>query len=357
MHQGRHEAMKLTPAKAVFWATALGATAILLRSSQRSRYSFRGKSVFITGGSRGLGLEIARILAREGALLTIVGRNQTTLEAAQLELEIYGNEVLAIPCDVRDPNKVQAAVNEVIDRRGRIDVLINNAGVIEVGPFQQMTRADYQNAMATHLWGSLNTIRSVVPYMRQNQSGRIVNISSIGGKVGVPHLLPYAISKFALAGLSQCLAAELARDRIRMTAVYPGLMRTGSHVNARFRGNYRGEYAWFSIAAGMPIVSINSQRAASQIIEACRNGKSELIITPAAKLAALINAIAPSLVTRSLQLTNAMLPAPNTDASQHSGWESTSIWSPSPLTRLADQATARNNQDGLSEELPNAYSQ
>jgi NAD(P)-dependent dehydrogenase (short-subunit alcohol dehydrogenase family) len=353
MHQGRHEAMKITAAKLLFSGIALGA-GLLLRSSRRPRYSFAEKSIFITGGSRGLGLEIARVLAREGALLTIIGRNRARLAAARRELEIYGNEVLDIPCDVRDAVSVQSAVNEVIDRRGRIDVLINNAGVIQVGPFEQMTTDDFENAMATHLWGSLNTIRSVVPYMRQNHDGRIVNVSSIGGKVGVPHLLPYTVSKFALAGLSQGLAAELARDRIRVTAVYPGLMRTGSHVNACFKGNHRSEYAWFSIAAGMPIVSIHSQRAARQIAEACRRGQAELIITPTAKLAAIANAISPSLVTRSLQLTNALLPAPGTNALQHSGWESASRWSPSLLTKLADKAIERNNEDGLAEEFPNA---
>jgi len=165
------------------------------------------------------------------------------------------------------------------------------------------------------------------------------------------------MSKFALSGLSQGLAAELAQDGIHVTAIYPGLMRTGSHVNAYFRGNYRGEYAWFSVSAGMPIVSINSRRAARQIVEACRSGKIELIITPTAKLAALVNAIWPSLVARSLQLTNAMLPAPAPTASQHSGWESASKWSPSLLTKLADKAIERNNEDGLAEEFPNAYSQ
>jgi len=171
--------MKLTPAKLILGGMAVGA-ALLLRSSRRPGYRFREKSVFITGGSRGLGLEIARVLACEGALLTIVGRNQAKLEMARIELESYGNKVLAIACDVRDPDSVQAAVDQVIDQRGRIDVLINNAGVIQVGPFEQMTTDDYQDAMATHLWGPLNTIRSIVPYMRQNHSGRIVNISSIG---------------------------------------------------------------------------------------------------------------------------------------------------------------------------------
>jgi len=348
--------MKVTPATLILGGMAIGA-AFLLRSKRRPRYSFREKSVFITGGSRGLGLEIARVLACEGALLTIIGRNEAKLEMARIELEAYGNKVLAIACDVRDADSVQAAVNLVIDQRGRIDILINNAGVIQVGPFEQMTTDDYQNAMGTHLWGPLNTIRSIVPYMRQNRGGRIVNISSIGGKVGVPHLLPYTISKFALSGLSQGLTAELAEDGIHVTTVYPGLMRTGSHVNACFRGNYRGEYAWFSVSAGTPIVSIHSRRAARQIVEACRNAQIELIITPTAKLAALANAIFPSLVARSLQLTNSMLPAPGMSASQHSGWESKSKWSPSLLTKLADKAIERNNEDGLAEEMPNAYSQ
>jgi hypothetical protein len=134
-------------------------------------------------------------------------------------------------------------------------------------------------------------------------------------------------------------------------------MRTGSHVNACFRGNHRSEYAWFSVSASTPIVSIHSRRAARQIVEACRSGQIELIITPTAKLAALANAIFPSLVARSLQLTNAMLPAPAMNATQHSGWESASKWSPSLLTKLADKAIERNNEDGLAEEMPNAYSQ
>src|SRR3954463_11872013 len=113
MYKSRHEAMKLTPAKLILGGMAVGA-ALLLRSSRRPGYRFREKSVFITGGSRGLGLEIARVLACEGALLTIVGRNQAKLEMARIELESYGNKVLAIACDVRDPDSVQAAVDQVI---------------------------------------------------------------------------------------------------------------------------------------------------------------------------------------------------------------------------------------------------
>jgi len=326
-------------------AAALGVAA-LVRSANRKRYSFRGRSVLITGGSRGLGLELARMFAAEGAHISIIGRNLTTLQAAERILGDSNNPVLTISCDIRNQDEVQAAVRQVISRWGGIDVLVNNAGVIQVGPYEQMTIEDYENALATHLWGPLFTTLEVLPHMRRQRSGRIVNIVSIGGKIGVPHLLPYSASKFALAGFSEALTAEIDRDGIYVTTVFPGLMRTGSHVNARFKGNHRKEFAWFSIAASMPILSINSRRAASQIVEATRRGRRTLVMTPTAKLAVLAHGIFPALVTESLHLTNALLPNSNGNERtiSHTGRDSVSAWSPSLLTRLGDKAAERNNE-------------
>src|SRR5436190_4735206 len=215
----------------LFVAATVGGS--LLRSLLGSRFDFRKKAVLITGGSRGLGLEIARLLAQEGAWVAIAGRNTETLATAKTELEKHASRVLEIPCDVRQQEQVQAAVDETVRNFGRIDVLINDAGIIQVGPFETMTLEDFENAMATHAWGPLYAIRAVFPHMRQQGGGRIVNVSSIAGKIAVPHLLPYVMSKFALAGLSEGLQAEVARYGIHVTTVYPGLMRTGSHVNAR----------------------------------------------------------------------------------------------------------------------------
>jgi short-subunit dehydrogenase len=235
---------------------------------------------------------------------------------------------------------------KTIQQFGTIDVLVNNAGVIQVGPYDQMELADFEDAMATHAWGALYTTMAALPHMRRRHSGRIVNIVSIGGKLGVPHLLPYTMSKFALSGLSQALRSEVARDGIHLTAVYPGLMRTGSHINASFKGRNRSEFAWFSISAGTPLVSINADRAAYQIVRACRNGRAELIITPQARVAALANAVLPSIVSRALQTANALLPDPGRElfSEERKGWESTSRWSPSLLTRLADRASEKNNE-------------
>ena len=219
---------------------AAGAGAVLALRALRSRatYDFRGKSVLITGGSRGLGLVLAREFAAEGARLTIVARDRVELEQARADLAARGAEVLAFACDVRDQADVQSAIERVVARYGSIDVLINNAGVIQAGPVEHMQVADFEDALNTHLWGPLYTMLAATPYMRRQGGGRIVNIASIGGKVAVPHLVPYTTSKFALVGLSDGMRAELARDNIIVTTVCPGLMRTGSHLNALFKGQH-----------------------------------------------------------------------------------------------------------------------
>lgn len=100
--------------------------------------------------------------------------------------------------------------------------------------------------------------------MRARRRGRIVNITSIGGKVGMPHLLPYTCAKFATVGLSEGLRAELGREGIRVTTIVPGLMRTGSHLKAMFRGQHEQEFTWFSLGASLPLVSMGAERAARQ---------------------------------------------------------------------------------------------
>jgi NAD(P)-dependent dehydrogenase (short-subunit alcohol dehydrogenase family) len=231
-------------------------------------------------------------------------------------------------------------------RHGRLDVLVNNAGIMTVGPIDHMSAADFEEAMAVHFWGPLHTMRAVIPHMRRSGGGRIVNISSIGGKIGVPHLAPYCASKFALTGVSSALQAELARDHIRITTVCPGLMRTGSPFNAWFKGKHRQEFAWFAIAGSLPLLSIDGRRAAAQIVDAARHGDAELVISWPARLAVAINAVMPNALALAMEWTNRALPsaAPSLDDEGHSGWQSGSAWAPSRLTRLSERAAARNNE-------------
>jgi NAD(P)-dependent dehydrogenase (short-subunit alcohol dehydrogenase family) len=339
MNKGSNNALIV----AALGAGALVAARALIRRARQ--YDLRGRVALVTGGSRGLGLVLARELAREGARLAICARDAEDLERARDELEARGAAVLALPCDVTDQALVEEMVRAVRDHYGQIDLLINNAGVIEVGPMEVMTIEDYQEAMKSHFWAPLYTVLAVLPDMRGRGEGRIVNISSIGGKISVPHLLPYSASKFALVGFSEGLRAELAKDGIVVTTVCPGLMRTGSPRNATFKGRHRAEYAWFSISDSLPVTSMAAERAARQIISATKRGDAEVVLTIQAKLAALFHGIFPGVTADILGAINSLLPEPGgIGTNRAKGKESQSTLAPSWLTTLSDRAAEENNQ-------------
>jgi short-subunit dehydrogenase len=210
-----------------------------------------------------------------------------------------------------------------------------------------MDLEDYAAAMAVHFWGPLYLMHEAIPHMKRQGYGRIVNIASIGGKVAVPHLLPYVASKFALVGLSEGMRAELLKDGIYVTTVSPGLMRTGSHLNAFFKGQHKKEFALFAIANASPLFSTSSERAAGRIIEACRYGKSQIVITPQARLLRLVNSLFPSLTAEVFGWTNRVLPGERGAEGDilRRGSESQSAIAPSVLTRPADHAVSRNREE------------
>jgi NAD(P)-dependent dehydrogenase (short-subunit alcohol dehydrogenase family) len=331
-------------------AAALAGGAFICKRIARSmrRMNFHGRHVLITGGSRGLGLVLARQFAAEGATITILARDDQELERAVMDIAARGADVAGIPCDVSDQWQIQRAIERSTARRGRLDVLINNAGQIRVGPIDHMSLKDFQEAMAVHLYGPLHAMLAVLPHMRIAGEGRIVNISSIGGKIGIPHLVPYCASKFALAGLSDSMRAELAEDNILVTTVYPGLVRTGGAVNAEFKGRHREEYAWFAMAEACPVASINAERAARKIIDAARHGDARLIVGVQTKAAIMLNELIPEIAAQGMALMNRLLPGVSLlqDKESFTGLESSSKWAPSLLTRLSDEAAEENNEVG-----------
>ena len=335
--------------KQVVMIGALGLGALMLAQAWRRReaYDFANKSVVITGGSRGLGLVLARELADEGARLTLIARDDAELARAADDIHTRQPfaEILTVAADVRQRSDAERAIARTIEQYGRVDVLINNAGIIQVGPLDHMKIGDYEDAMATHFWGPLYMIVAALPHMRDQGQGRVVNISSIGGRIAVPHLLPYSASKFALVGLSDGLRVELARHNIQVTTVCPGLMRTGSPVNAMFKGQRPQEYAWFAISDSLPLASIDARRAALQIIEACRAGDAELVITVQAKLAILARTLAPELFSDVMVLLNRLLPQPVAGGNEaRPGRDSESKWAPSKLTEPTYRAAEQNNE-------------
>ena len=278
-----------------------------------------GAVVLITGGSRGLGLALAERYGRAGAKLVLAARDHDELTAARYTLLGHRavrspDDVLIIPADLTDTTQATSLIEHAISHFGHIDILINNAGIIEVGPVENQPIAAYRRAMATNFFAAVHTTQAVLPHMLRRRSGSIVNIASIGGKFAMPHLLPYVSSKFALVGFSQGLHAELRHKGIRVTTVCPGLMRTGGEVNAHYTGQLRKEERWFTLAARTPVIAASVNYAAEKIFQAVSAGRAEITITPQAWLAARAAGLAPETTQYLASLANRfLLPAPSTD--------------------------------------------
>lgn len=269
---------------------------------------YRNKVALITGGSRGLGLQIARELCDRGAKVSLLARNPDELAGAKQQLERFKSEVLTVPCDLTETAQIQSAVQQTLQRFGQIDILINDAGIIEVGPLEHIQFKDFDRNMRIHFWAPYILYLLVAPQMRARGGGRIVNIASIGGRIGVPHLAAYCVSKFALTGFSDAIRSELAKDKIYVTTVTPGLMRTGSHIHAQFKGDHDGEYKWFRLSLKIPLASISVERAAKKIVSACRRGRPVLVMPFTTYLAIAANALFPNISAHITKFINRALP-------------------------------------------------
>jgi len=323
---------------------ALGAAYVWRRTK---RTALSGRHALVTGGSRGLGRDVALELARQGCRVGILAHDQAELtRAADSIAAVTATRVDTFVCDLRDRKQIYETMREVLRRWGHIDILVNDAGVIQVGPIDHMGIDDFEEAMALHFWAPLHAIRAVLPDMQGRGGGRVVNISSVGGKVAIPHLAPYCASKFALVGLSDALRAELARYGIAVTTVAPGLMRTGSHPNVQLKGKHSREFAWFSLGLAAPGMSMSSESAARKIVRACRHRRPALELTLAAKTLIRANAFAPSLTGRAMTWLNRLLPSPThaSGSERRRGWDSQSVLSPSLFTRRVDREVARHNE-------------
>src|ERR1051326_1121397 len=329
-------------------AAGVGTAIAIKRGRERlRRYRRRelaGKTVLITGGSRGLGLAMAEEFAEAGAKIAICARDEQELMRARQHLEQMGVEVCAVACDVSRPEQVQRMVDSVQQQLGRIDVLVNNAGVIAAGPLLTQAVEDFEEAMNVMFWGTVHSTLAVLPQMISRGAGRVVNISSIGGRVAVPHLVPYCCAKFACAGFSEGLHAELKRFGIHVLTVVPGLMRTGSHLHAQFKGKHKQEFSWFALSGTNPLASISAKRAARKIVSATCSNRADLVISWQGKLLAEAHGVAPGLTQEALALVNRLLPDAGGVTDKKPGHESQSVVTRSPMTMLGKWAARRYNQ-------------
>lgn len=301
--------LKQMKAKYVYLAAAAGALGVGYLAWRRARaMDLEGRVAIITGGSRGLGLALGRALASRGAHVVLLARHEAELVQAKRQLDIYGGQVLTFVCDVTNKSAVDGCVAACMSQLGHVDILINCAGQIQVGPLEDMAQEDFETALGVHVRGPLHTMLAVVPAMREQGGGSIVNIASFGGVIAVPHMAPYSASKFGLVGLSDAMRTELAADNIRVTTVCPGLMRTGSHTHAQFKGAAEKEYAWFTLANDWPVMSIDADEAARKIVWAMRVGRPRVDLTLPALLGRMAAGIAPNTLSRLLAAATHLLP-------------------------------------------------
>ena len=291
-------------------ALSLGAAGLYLFSFKKN-FNFKEKRVFITGGSRGLGLSLAWNLLKQGAQVTLVASDEKELrEGKEHLLKDFPEGLVEIcVCDVTNHEQLAKTIDTAIEKMGRIDVLINNAGSILVGPLATMERKDFDAQIRLHLYAAIEAVRLITPHFKARGGGRILNISSLGGKVAVPHMLPYDASKFALAGFSQGAAAELAADNILVTTAYPTVMRTGSPIQAVFKGDHEKEYAWFAAGDNLPGLSMSADKAAKKILNAVADGQTEIVLSLPAKARMFFGAIFPESMHAIMKMAAAAMPA------------------------------------------------
>jgi short-subunit dehydrogenase len=334
------------PQQKVLKFMALGGAGLLLaRASIRHRrkISLRDKVVLITGGSRGLGLALAREFSRHGARIAICARDRQELSRAAQDVRQREGQIHTFTCDLLQSDQIEGLIRQVEAEMGRIDVVVNNAGTIVVGPAQSMSLDDVREVMSLNFWAAVELSMAIIPKMKAQGFGRIINVASVGAKIPVPHLAAYCASKFALAGFSSAMRSEYARDGILVTTVNPGLMRTGSPRNAHFKGDHESEYAWFSISDALPGISISARSAARRIVDATIHGDAEVTLGLPAKVAAKFYGLFPNLHTELAALINRVFPT-NEDSTRKFGRESESPITRSFVRHLGHRAERELNQ-------------
>lgn len=311
----------------------------------------------VSGASRGLGLLIARDLARRGHVVAITARDADTLERTAGAARDQGLELRPYVADAADADAVGAAVARVESELGPVEVAIHVAGVIQVGPLEALSRQQFTQAIDIMMWGPINLALAVLPGMRARGRGRIGTVTSIGGKISVPHLLPYSTAKFGAVGFAEGLSAELAGTGVTSTTIVPGLMRTGSHLQAQFAGNAGAEYAWFAPGASLPLVAMNADRAATKMVDGVLAGRPVVALSPLSKIGMRVHGLAPATTVRLLGVMNRVLPAAGSATPGHvvpghvardelRARSRTAAGVVGVLTTLGDRAARRNNETG-----------
>ncbi|HYR96014.1 MAG TPA: SDR family NAD(P)-dependent oxidoreductase [Candidatus Binatus sp.] len=244
---------------------------------------YRDTVGIVTGASSGIGAQLGRDLAARGMRVALLARRADRLETLAADLRRAGGEALAVPCDVSDRSRVEAAVRTVLDRWGRVDLLVNDAGYGRHVLFKDHDVDDIERMMRTNYLGTVYATKAILPAMRARHRGWIVNVSSVAGKLGQPDEAAYSATKFAVAGLSEALAYELAPLGIHVMTVYPALVRTEMFtpdVIARMPGSARRSF-------------VEPPEFSRQVLRALERGRYEVTVPRYVGIAYAIRALLP----------------------------------------------------------------
>ena len=254
-----------------------------------------GTAVVITGATSGIGREAALQFADAGARVVVAGRREERLNELVSEIEAKGGEALAVRADVADQSQVDHLIETAFEKFGRVDTLVNNAGVALAAKFETQTLEDFRRLMDVNFWGAVYGCRAVVPRMKtQSGGGVIINISSILGKRGMPFETAYCASKFALAGFSESLRVELMTESIDVVSVFPGAVETEIFESA---ANHTG----LEMPTFLP--KFPAKEMARLIVRAARYPQPEIVMALDALAINAANKLVPSIVDMALGWT------------------------------------------------------
>lgn len=270
---------------------------------RRRRLELAGSKVLITGGSRGLGFAAARRFIEAGADVAIAARDEPQLDSAVHALRQHADALglaptlVGLPADVSDAARAAWLIERARAELGGLDVLVNCAVEISVGPLEALTSADFEQAFRGIFMALYQPTMAAVPYFRAQRHGRIVNVTSIAGKLPIPHNAAYVVGKFATTGFSAVCAAELRKYGIRVSTVMPPPLRNGAWMNATYKGEAERELEWFVRALSSHAISIDPERAAKAIVNAARYGYAETMVAPSSWLQSRFYALLPEFTT------------------------------------------------------------
>lgn len=239
---------------------------------------FEEQVVFLTGASSGIGAALAREFHQQGAYVSLVARREERLRELKQEIEAKGGHAEICVCDVTSRESLDEAVKKTVARFGKIDVAVANAGFGVTGMFERLATDDFRRQFATNVFGVIDTIYAVLPFLKASR-GRLAIVSSLMGRIGLPTGAPYGASKFAVCGLAECLYYELAECGVSVTCIVPGLVESDIRRTDN-RGVVHEDMpdpapAWLVMPAG---------RAAKIIVRGIKKRRAEVIVTQHAKL-------------------------------------------------------------------------